>query len=234
MMNIPCWHSATHTTMASLVIALSACGGAPGPAETAAGPSPQPDEPTIEAAAIGPLTKATDLQIVSVFGYEPGETLISPATEIAGFVAEARTRRGYGSRALEPLLVEPTPATIAAHRLLVIAWGPRSEFSLDRATAVGHAAMAEAMKLGVSDMAYAPIARDQGVTSINADDVAAAFIAGALTEFLDERRADPQRPVHLKHVTYEAGPPYIDAVKKAAAAGVAAAHQHAAASQGKQ
>jgi hypothetical protein len=219
----------------SLLVALSACGAAGQTAQSTTQSTTQsaaqPGEPVIEAAAIGPLTKATDLQIVSVFAYEPGETLISPATEIAGFIAEARTGRGYGARALEPLVVEPTPATIAAHHLLVIAWGPRSEFSLDRATAVGHAAMAEAIQRGAADMAYAPIARDQGVTSINADDVAAAFIAGAVTEFLEQRRAHPDRPIALQHVTYEAGPPYIDAVKKAVAAGVAAAHRPVTASQ---
>jgi len=181
-------------------------------------------EPVFEAEAVGPLTKVTQLQIVSVFSYEPGEQLLTPATEVASFLTDARVDKGYCREALRPLLVTPTPSSIKAGQLLVIAWGARSEFSVDRVKDVGRAAMRETIRMGVSDMAYAPIARDQGVTSLSADVVAAAFVEAALGELIDERAARAGDALALQHVTYEAGPQFVDAVSKAVARGVEAAH----------
>jgi hypothetical protein len=181
-------------------------------------------EPTFEARAASPLTNATQLQIVSVFSYEPGEALISPATEVASFVSDARKSHGFGKEALRSMVVTPTPTTIKASQLLVIAWGPRSEFSLARAKEMGHAAMRAAIEHDVEEMAYAPIARDQGVTTIAADEVAAAFVEGALVEFLAEQKTEPRKAIHLERVTYEAGPAFVDAVSKAVARGVDSGH----------
>jgi hypothetical protein len=185
------------------------------------GDAPSSDEPTFAARAIGPLTNPTRLQIVSVFSYEPGETLLSPATEIASFVSDARTGHGFGEKPLQSMVVTPTPSTIKADRLLVIAWGRRSEFSLARAKEMGHAAMRAAIEQDVAEMAYAPIARDQGVTTIPADEVAAAFVEGALVEFMLEQKTEPRKAIHLEHVTYEAGAAFVDAVSRAVARGVA-------------
>jgi hypothetical protein len=219
-----------HSLLVVLALVGTGCGGAPAaPAQMpiTSESVPASSEPAFEAEAVGPLTKVTPLQVVSIFSYEPGEQLVTPASEIASFVCDARVTQGFGKEALRPLLVTPTPATIKAAQLLVIAWGPRSEFSIERAKAVGRSAMREALRIGVDDMAYAPIARDQGVTSISADDVAAAFVEGALAEFLAERSAEPTKPRKLKHVTYEAGPMFVQAVSKATSRGVDAAHAHA-------
>ncbi len=104
-----------------------------------------------------------------------------------------------------------------------MALGPRSEFTLERVKAAGATAMRETIRLGASHMAFAPIARDQGVTALPPDDVAAAFVEGALVEYDAERRTS-SAPIPLQDVTYEAGPPFIEAVTRAVARGVGAAH----------
>jgi hypothetical protein len=193
----------------------------------AARPAPSgapPAEPAFAAAMVSPLTKETPLQVVSVFASEAGETLISPATELAGLIAKPRTEGGFGRDPLRTLLLDPAPASVKARRLLYVALGPRAEFSLDRVKAAGALAMRETLRLGVEHMAFAPIARDQGVTTLPPDDVAAAFVEAALVEYEAERRAAPDKPIPLKDVTYEAGPPFIDAVTRAVARGVEAAH----------
>jgi hypothetical protein len=206
----------------------TACGSnAPAANPTSAVASP-PSEPVFEALAVGPLTYATPLQIVSVFPYEASETLVSPATEVTGFVADARLHQGFGAEPMKTLVVTPTPSIIKAATLLTIAWGPRASFSVARAKEMGHAAMHEALARKVEAVAYAPIARDQGVTSLDADVVAAAFIEGAVVELLSEEKAEPRRPVALKRVTYEAGPAFVEAVTKAVARGVVAGHASAA------
>jgi hypothetical protein len=222
------------TLLPSLVLA-SACAASPpatsaigvSPISNAQSDSPSPDEPTFEARAVGPLTDATPLQIVSVFSYEPGETLLSPATEIASFVSDARTRHGFGKEALESMVVTPTPSTIKASQLLVIAWGPRSQFSLARAKEMGHAVMRAAIEHDVEDVAYAPIVRDQGVTTIPADAVAAAIAEGALAEFLTEQKTEPRKAIHLKQMTFEAGPAFVDVVSRGLESGRQRAEPHA-------
>lgn len=181
-------------------------------------------EPTFAAAMIGPLTKETPLQVVSMFSYEPGETLISPATELAAFIPDQRVSGGFGKEPLRTLLLEPPPPSIKAQRLLYVALGPRADFSVQRVREVGATAMHEALRLGVEQMAFAPVVRDQGVTTIGADQVAAAFIEGALVEWRTARSTDAQTPLRLKAVTFEAGPAFIQDVTKAVPTGIAAAH----------
>lgn len=214
----------------AISIALLACSGTePQPASPVASSapaaaSPAPAEPAFAAAMISPLTKETPLQIVSIFSIEPGETLISPATELAAFVAKQRGEGGFGKEPLRTLLLDPAPAPTKARRLMYVALGPRADFTLARVKEVGATAMRETIRLGVDHMAFAPVVRDQGVTTLGADEVAAAFVEAALLEYHAERRADPAKPAALQDVTYEAGPPFIDAVTKAVARGVEAAH----------
>ena len=68
-------------------------------------------------------------------------------------------------------------------------------------------------------MAFAPVVHDQGVNTFPPDEVAAAFVETALVECAAERRAAPDKPISLKDVTYEAGPPFIDAVTRAVVRG---------------
>ncbi len=213
----------------ALISTTSACAG---PTPGAAPPSSPPsasvalpaNEPTFAAIAVSPLSEEAPLQIVSIFGYDAGETLISPATELAGFVAKPRQDAGFGKEPLRTLLLSPAPTPTKAKSLLYIALGPRAEFSLERVRTVGETAMRETLKLKVEHMAFAPIVRDQGVTTFAADDVAQAFVAGALVEFGSERRAAPASDFALRDVTYEAGPQFVESVSKAVARGVTAAH----------
>ncbi|APR80836.1 Peptidase M17, leucyl aminopeptidase-like protein [Minicystis rosea] len=204
-----------------LTAALGGCGGAE-PARSALPPTA--NEPTIVAAMVSPLTKETPLQAVLVFAFDPSEKLISPATELLGFISKQRTEGGFGKEPQKTLLLDPAPAPAKAERLLYVAMGPRDAFSLDRVKAAGATVMRETIRLGVEHMAFAPIARDQGVTSLPPEDVAAAFIEGALVEYHAVRRATPDMPIALREVTFEAGAPFIDAVTQAVARGVAAAH----------
>jgi Cytosol aminopeptidase family, N-terminal domain len=202
------------------------------PSPGAAAPSSTPNasvalpagEPAFAAIAVSPLTQETPLQIVSIFAYEAGETLVSPATELARFVAKPRQDAAFGKEPLRTLLLSPAPAPTKAKSLLYVALGPRAEFSFERVRSVGGTAMRETLKMRVEHMAFAPIVRDQGVTTFAADDVAQAFVEGALVEFGNERRAAPASDFALRDVTYEAGPQFVESVSTAVARGVAAAH----------
>jgi hypothetical protein len=212
-----------------LVLVLGACGGGEPVRSVTAGAASAATravlaEPVFAAAMVSPLTRETPLQIVAVFSFEPSEALISPATELLGLIARPRTEGAFGREPLRTLLLDPAPAPVKARRLLYVAAGSRGDFSLERVKEVGTTAMRETIRLGVDHMAFAPIARDQGVTTLPPDAVAAAFVEAALVEYQVERRATPDRSIALQDVTYEAGPPFIDAVTRAVTQGVAAAH----------
>lgn len=211
-----------YSVLFGLAMALSACSAAS--QTTRATVTATATEPTFSAAMIGPLTKETPLQIVSLFSHEPGETLISPATELATLIADQRVGGSFGKEPLRTLMIDPSPGTIKAQRLLYIALGPRSAFSLARVRAVGAVAMREALRLGVPAMAFAPVVRDQGVTTFGADEVAAAFVEGALAEWDTAHREHPVAPLALQEVVYEAGPAFIDSVKAAIPRAMTAAH----------
>jgi hypothetical protein len=183
------------------------------------------DEPDFEPRAVGPLDLETPLQMVSLFAYEPGEVLVSPAVELAAIVADARVKDGFGRVSMAALPVSPTPRHLKASQLLVLAWGPRAELTLSRVKEMGHAAMKEAIAREAEEFAYAPLLQDQGVTTLAPDAVAAAFMEGALDEYLDERRDTPVRIPRLQHVIYEATPATFDAVTAAAERGLSAARE---------
>jgi hypothetical protein len=213
----------------ALISTTSACAGpTPGAVPPASTPSASvvlpASEPAFAALAVSPLSSETPLQIVSIFAYEQDETLVSPATELAGFIAKPRQDAAFGKEPLRTLLLAPAPAPSKAKSLLYVALGPRAEFSLERVRTVGETAMRETLKMKVEHMAFAPIVRDQGVTTFAADDVAQAFVEGALVEFGSERRAAPASDFGLRDVTYEAGPQFVESVSKAVARGVAVAH----------
>jgi hypothetical protein len=210
--------------VAPLLLGASAC--APAAAPPTATATANGSGITFTAKAVGPLTAVTPLQIVSVFPFDPGETLLTPATEVASFLGDARTKRDFGRDPLQAVVVTPTPPSIKAEKLLVLAWGPRAAFSVERAREMGHAAMRETLKLDVTAMAYAPIARDQGVTSLPADVVAEAFVEGAMREYLAASKSAPPGSLHLQSVTYEAGPQFVDAVSRATTKGVDEARAH--------
>ena len=213
----------------ALISTTSACArptpGAAPPSSTRSASVVLPTgEPTFAAMAVSPLTNDVSLQIVAIFAYDADETLVSPATELAGFVAKPRQDAAFGQEPLRTLLLSPAPAPTKAKSLLYVALGPRAEFSLERVRTVGETAMHETLKMKVEHMAFAPVVRDQGVTTFAADDVAQAFVEGALVEFGSERRAAPASDFALRDVTYEAGPQFVQSVSKAVARGVAAAH----------
>ena len=90
----------------------------------------------------------------------------------------------------------------------------------------GSATAAARRALGAygESLAARHLVRDQGMTLFTAEEVAAAFIEGALVQWGSQQRQNPQPPRRLIEVTYEAGPAFIQAVTAAVPRAVAAAH----------
>jgi hypothetical protein len=176
----------------------------------------------------GPYTADTPLQIVCYFKYTPeGVARMRGAPveldkELGGVIASLRSRGEFTGEALETILLTPPTNSIKAKRLLLIGLGDESTLSLDRMEQVGRVALREAARVGARDVAFAPLIKDAGNSTIPAGDVETAVIRGMLLAYDTEKRLQAQGIANdytLASWEVEAGPAYFDetvaGVKKA-------------------
>ena len=78
---------------------------------------------------------------------------------------------------------DQTKNEIPAKKLLLIGLGDPDKFSAQVMRAVGHVAMNEAVKLGVSSFSFAPSIKDAGVSSVPAGDVSTLLTEGMLKAY---------------------------------------------------
>jgi hypothetical protein len=82
-----------------------------------------------------------------------------------GVITDIRKAGRFKGNALETLLITPPPGTIAARQLLLIGLGSRQRFTPDLMVVGGRVAMREALRLGVTQFAFASDLKDAGIDS---------------------------------------------------------------------
>jgi hypothetical protein len=178
----------------------------------------------------GPYTADVPLQIVCYFKYTPeGAKRISGAPveldkRLGGVIGSLRERGEFRGDQLETLLITPPKDSIKAKALLLVGLGDEDALSLKLVEGVGRVALREAARLGVSQVAFAPLIRDQGNAKFGTGDVETAVVRGMLLAYDTEKRLQKQglgKPFTLEEWWVEAGPAYFDetvaGVKKASA-----------------
>jgi len=195
---------------------------------------------TVKVRMQGPYDMQTPLQVVCFFRHKPaGDTAQGAAVELderlGGLITRLRNGGAFEGRELETLLLSPPANTIPAQRLLLIGLGDEAGLSLERMEAIGKTAVREAARLGIDHVAFAPLIRDQGNSSLDAGEAARAVLRGVLIA------NDTQARLHAKGFAPAfrliewvelAGPKYFDgtvAGAKAAAQDAQAAIDAAAA-----
>jgi len=167
----------------------------------------------------GPYTADAPLQIVCYFKYTPegAKRMKGAAIELdkhlGGVIASLRERGEFVGDELETLLITPPKDSIKATRLLLVGLGPEETLSPNVLDRVGRMCLREATRLGVQQVAFAPLIRDQGNTELPARDVAQAAVKGMLLAYDTERRMQRQglaADQTLKEWIVEAGPAYFD------------------------
>ncbi len=141
---------------------------------------------------------------------------------LGGLIALLRSSGEFGGEELETILLDIPSGIIKPKRLLLIGLGDESSLSIERMERVGRAALREAVKVGATKVAFAPLVRDQGDTKIETGDVENAVVRGVLLAYDTELRLQRKgfaRPYLLEEWVIEAGPIYYDetvgGVKKA-------------------
>jgi hypothetical protein len=167
----------------------------------------------------GPYTADVPLQVVCYFKYTPegarrmGGAPVELDKHLGGVIASLRERAEFAGDQLETILITPPKDSIKAKALLLVGLGDEDALSLKLMEAVGRVALREAAGLGVSQVAFAPLIRDQGNSKIGTGEVERAVVRGMLLGYDTEKRLQKEglsKEFNLEQWNVEAGPAYFD------------------------
>jgi hypothetical protein len=167
----------------------------------------------------GPYTAEVPLLVVCYFKYTPeGAKKMSGAPveldkRFRGAISSLRERGEFVGDQLETLLIIPPKDSIQAKALLLVGLGDESALSLNLMEAVGRVSLREAARLGVRQVAFAPLIRDQGNNKFGTGDVETAVVRGMLLAYDTDKRLQKEglsKDFTLEQWNVEAGPAYFD------------------------
>jgi hypothetical protein len=178
---------------------------------------------TLSIKMVGPYMEPADLQIICLFKHkQAGDTYQGAAKEtdekLGGILSSLRNRDEFVGENGETVLFTPPKGSIPAKRFMVIGLGEEKDLSLDTLRIVGRIAAREAVRLKAKHVAWAPVIRDEGNTTIEVGEGDRAFAEEMLAAYDTEKRLQAQglAPAFtIESVVIEAGPTFFDgAVKK--------------------
>lgn len=125
----------------------------------------------------GPSSADTQLQVACVFEYTEGDIFKAPALPanlnglvhldeaLKGELTNIRKSGQFLGHSLETILITPPTGSMSGKKLLLIGLGDRNKFTPEIMISVGEVAAREAMRLGVSNFAFASDLKDAGIDS---------------------------------------------------------------------
>jgi hypothetical protein len=177
---------------------------------------------------IGPYTQEADLQIICLFKHkDSGDTYEGAAKEtdahLGGLLSALRNRGEFVGELGETILFTPTKGSIPAKRFMVIGLGDEKDLSLDSLRVVGRIAAREAVRLKAKHVAWAPVIRDEGNSTIEVGLGDRTFAEAFLSAYDTEKRLQAQGltpKFSIEDVVIEAGPSYFDSAVKQVGEGI--------------
>jgi hypothetical protein len=181
-----------------------------------------PNDVTMKLRMEGPYTADVPLQVVCYFKYTPALAKrltgapVELDKELGGVIGALRERGEFVGDELETLVIIPPAGSIKAKGLLLVGLGNESGLSLDLMERVGKVALREASRLGASRVAFAPLIRDQGNSTLDTGEIERAVIRGVLLAYDTDKRMQKQalaKPFTLEQWNAEAGAAFFDSTK---------------------
>lgn len=177
---------------------------------------------------VGPYMEAADLQIICLFKHKPaGDTYQGAAKEtdekLGGLLSALRNRGEFVGETGETFLFTPANGSIPARQFMVIGLGDEKDLSLDTLREVGRIAAREAVRLKAKHVAWAPVIRDEGNTTIDVGEGDRAFTEQMLAAYDTEKRLQAQGlapEFSIESLVIEAGPTFFDAAVKQVGLGI--------------
>ena len=183
---------------------------------------------TLSIKMVGPYMEPADLQIICLFKHKPtGDTYQGAAKEtdekLGGILSSLRNRGEFAGETGETFLLTPSKGSIPARQFMVIGLGEEKDLSLDTLRIVGRIAAREAVRLKAKRVAWAPVIRDEGNTTIDVGEGDRAFAQEMLAAYDTEKRLQEQGlapKFSIESVVIEAGPSFFDEAVKQVGQGI--------------
>jgi hypothetical protein len=183
---------------------------------------------TLSIKMVGPYTEPADLQIICLLKHkEAGDTYQGAAKEtdahLGGLLSALRHRGEFVGEFGETFLFTPTSGSIPAKRFMVIGLGEEKDLSLDTLRTVGRIAAREAVRLQAKHVAWAPVIRDEGSTTIDVGEGDRVFTEEMLAAYDTEKRLQAQGLAprfSIESFVIEAGPAFFDGAVKQVGQGI--------------
>src|SRR6266436_6928635 len=187
-----------------------------------------PDGLKVSVKMIGPYTEPADLQIICLFKHKPSGDIYQGAAKdtdehLHGLLSALRNRDEFVGELGETILFTPPSGSIPAKRFMVIGLGDEKDLSLDSLRVVGRIAAREAVRLEAKHVAWAPVIRDEGNTTIEVGEGARAFAEQMISAYDTEKRLQAQGlapEFSIESLVIEAGPTFFDGAVKQVGQGI--------------
>ena len=176
----------------------------------------------------GPYMEAADLQIICLFKHKAsGDTYQGAAKEtdahLGSILSALRNRGEFAGEPGETFLFTPPKGSIPAKRFMVIGLGEEKDLSFDSLKAVGRIAAREAVRLKAKHVAWAPVIRDEGNSTIEVGAGDRIFAEAMLSAYDTEKRLQDQGlapKFSIESFVIEAGPSFFDSAVKQVGEGI--------------
>jgi len=177
---------------------------------------------------VGPYMEPADLQIICLFKHkQAGDTYQGAAKDtdekLGGILSSLRNRGEFAGETGETFLLTPAKGSIPAKRFMVIGLGEEKDLSLDTLRIVGRIAAREAVRLKAKHVAWAPVIRDEGSTTIDVGEGDRAFAEEMLAAYDTEKRLQAQGlapKFSIESFVIQAGPSFFDGAVKQVGQGI--------------
>ena len=183
---------------------------------------------TMSIKMVGPYMQDADLQIICLFKHKSsGDTYQGAAEQtdkhLGGLLSSLRNRGEFVGELGETILFTPTKGSIPAKRFMVIGLGEEKDLSLDSLRVVGRIAAREAVRLKAKHVAWAPVIRDEGNSTIEVGLGDRTFTEQFLSAYDTEKRLQAQGlapKFSIDDCVIEAGPSYFESAVKQVGEGI--------------
>jgi len=177
---------------------------------------------------VGPYMEPADLQLICLFKHKSnGDTYQGAAKDtdahLHGLLSALRNRNEFVGELGETILFTPARDSIPAKQFMVIGLGDEKDLSLDTLRLVGRIAVREAVRLKAKHVAWAPVIRDEGNTTIDVGEGDGAFAEEMLAAYDTEKRLQAQGlapKFSIESFVIEAGPSFFDGAVKQVGQGI--------------
>src|SRR5258708_17764951 len=177
---------------------------------------------TLSVKMVGPYMEPADLQLICLFKHKAsGDTYQGAAKDtdahLTGLLSALRNRNECVGELGETILFTPPKNSIPAKQFMVIGLGDEKDLSLDTLRLAGRIAAREAVRLKAKHIAWAPVIRDEGNSTIEVGEGDRAFAEQMLSAYDTEQRLQAQGRAPkftIDSLVIEAGASFFDSAVK--------------------